>query len=225
MLLARQSSSPARLARRGIAQLAAHSHGVREVAGSSPASPTIFLMRLFISIPLPEKIKKELAKVRDSFPEIPARWVEEENLHLTLVFLGETKETEATKATEAIDTSTKGLKPINLEIDGLLLLPNEKDPHLLAVKLTGETEKLSALVEKIKKELRERKIGFDGKPFRPHTTLARLKKLRSSEKKELREKIHLYDPPKMEFKAEQLELTESKLTPSGPIYKILNPTA
>ena len=180
-------------------------------------------MRLFISAPLPKNTKRELAKAREEFLEFPAKWVKEENFHITLIFIGETKESEAKKVAEAIDVATKDLNLINLETDGLSLLPNEKRPRILAIKLTGETEKLPKLVGNIEKGLREREIlrHVQDKPFRPHVTLARLKKLRSGEKKELREKIRFYNLPTIEFKARRVELTESKLTPTGPVYKAL----
>lgn len=188
-------------------------------------------MRLFISVPLPKEVKKELAKTKKDFSapikdresstevgKFPAKWVEEENLHITLVFIGEAEKTEATRVAEALTAATNGLKPINLKTDGLSLLPNEKNPHVLTVKLVGETEKLIVLTEEIKKGLREQEVNFDEKPFRPHVTLARLKRLRSDEKKNLKEKVHSYNLPEMRFKAERIELTESKLTPTGPIY-------
>lgn len=178
-------------------------------------------MRVFIAVPLPSQIRKHLAKIREDFRKFPAKWVEEENIHITLVFLGETDETEVTKATEAIDTSVKGFKPVDLRTGDLTLLPNEKKPRLLVVKLRGEIEKLSELAETIKKELRERKVNFDEKPFRPHITLARLKRLKSGEKRELRGKVRAHELPKMEFKVRQIELTESKLTPAGPVYEVL----
>ncbi len=45
------------------------------------------MMRLFIAIDLPKKIKRELALISFGLPQ--ARWVPHEQLHLTLRFLGE----------------------------------------------------------------------------------------------------------------------------------------
>ena len=44
--------------------------------------------RVFIAINLPGKIKKELAKIQSQWPRLPIRWTKSENLHITLIFLG-----------------------------------------------------------------------------------------------------------------------------------------
>ena len=51
-------------------------------------------MRAFIAIDLPTEIKQALAKLRDKLKTCGAdvKWVEAENLHLTLKFLGEVSE-------------------------------------------------------------------------------------------------------------------------------------
>lgn len=177
-------------------------------------------MRLFISIPLSKDIRRELAEIRKDFSKFPVKWVEEENLHITLVFLGETREEEAKKVAEEVAAASNGLGLISLATDGFSLLPNEREARILTVKLTGETEKLSTLTEKIKEGLRKRKINFDEKPFQPHITLGRLKRLNSGEKKKLKEKTRSYDLPELQFKAKRVELIESKLTPVGPVYSM-----
>jgi len=174
-------------------------------------------MRLFISIPLPENVRKVLANVKQDFPELPAKWVEEENLHLTLIFIGETDK--ASEITNVLDSIK--YKPMNLETSILTLFPSEEKARLLAVNLAGKVEKISSLVEEIKKKLLERKISFDEKPFHSHITLARLKQLRSREKEVLLHKICTYALPKMEFEATQIDLVESRLTPVGPIYQVI----
>ena len=44
--------------------------------------------RVFIAINLPENIKKKLAGYREKWPEMPVRWTRQDNIHITLVFLG-----------------------------------------------------------------------------------------------------------------------------------------
>lgn len=210
-------------------------------------------MRLFIAVPLPRQLKKELAKVQKDFDQFPAKWIKEENLHITLVFIGNIKpdsnlptqhhtlayETDRGSAklgeiAECVRKGITGFPPIKLKIDGLMLFPNEKKVRLLTAKLEGDstsppaggfgeagTEKLTALVEKIKDGLRARRIGFDEKPFHPHITLTRFKHLRSSERQALKDKVRTFKLPKIEFTADRIELVESKLTPTGPVYSVI----
>ena len=44
--------------------------------------------RTFIAINFPEDIKKELLNYQSKWPELPIRWTKEENLHITLIFIG-----------------------------------------------------------------------------------------------------------------------------------------
>ena len=202
-------------------------------------------MRLFVAVPLPKAIKKRLEEVQKDFTEFPAKWVREENLHVTLVFIGEIQETEmqrlqrqalrlkavpkiieATKVTKVPEerkevNGSKGCKPVELWADRLVILPSERKPHVLAAELAGETEKLADLAERIKKGLRETNICFSEKPFRPHITLARIKRLKAGERKALKHKVKNYALPKLGFEADRVELVESRLTPNGPIYKVV----
>lgn len=49
-------------------------------------------MRLFISLDIPEKIKKEILEIQNNLPEFKGKKTEKQNLHLTLKFLGEVSE-------------------------------------------------------------------------------------------------------------------------------------
>jgi len=54
-------------------------------------------MRAFISLELPEEIKKEIVKIQNKLPEFIGKKTEKQNLHLTLKFLGEVGEEELEK--------------------------------------------------------------------------------------------------------------------------------
>jgi len=43
--------------------------------------------RIFIAINLPKQIKKQLAQFQENWPDLPARWLKKETLHITLGFL------------------------------------------------------------------------------------------------------------------------------------------
>jgi len=177
-------------------------------------------MRIFIAIPLPAEVKERLNQVSRDFAKFPAKWVEEENLHITLVFVGEVSEEDKIgKISGVLDNVNCG--PITLEVGGLSLFPSEKEARLLVAKIGGEEEKLAQLSEKIKDGLRKEKIGFDEKPFRPHITLARFKDIGSKQQKALRAEVGAIKLPKMKFAAKEIMLVESQLTPTGPIYRVI----
>lgn len=76
--------------------------------------------RCFIAIEIPEKIKNKLADIQQRLKSWPARvkWVEEENLHLTLKFLGD-------------------LRPEQIEIVGKQLEPIGKQSRAFDIRVSG----------------------------------------------------------------------------------------
>ena len=56
------------------------------------------LHRIFLAINLPESLKEEILQVKDKLPGVPCRWTSKENLHFTLVFLGNTSDKELEEA-------------------------------------------------------------------------------------------------------------------------------
>src|SRR3989338_4102649 len=52
------------------------------------------LHRIFLAINIPEFLKEEMLSARNTLPEIPCTWTSKENLHFTLVFLGNTSDKE-----------------------------------------------------------------------------------------------------------------------------------
>jgi 2'-5' RNA ligase len=211
-------------------------------------------MRLFIAALPPKQIRRELAEVKNDFNGFPAKWVEEKNLHLTLVFIGEIGDrpparfrrprrrprsrpspsqiaddrqeiqTQLNKISKQVEKAAEELPPIKLKTDGVALFPDEHKARLLVVNLTGETAKLHALAEDLKRQLQAAKIDFDEKPFHPHITLARLKRIRPRKKRNIRQKVDDYEMQEETFDVNKIILLESKLTQNGPIYKTM-PTA
>ena len=52
------------------------------------------MTRCFISIDLPEIIRREIQKIQEQLPDFKGKLTEQENLHLTLKFLGEISDDE-----------------------------------------------------------------------------------------------------------------------------------
>jgi 2'-5' RNA ligase len=162
-------------------------------------------MRTFISIDIPEKIKKEIVKIQNSLPEFKGKKTEFENLHLTLKFLGEVDE-------EKLEEIKKILRKIKLssfeaEINSIgtfsdrIIWLGMKNCNELQKEID---EKLSDLFEK-----EERFMG--------HLTIARIKEIK--DKKIFREEIRKIKIPEMKFDVKNFNLKKSKLGRNGPVYE------
>jgi 2'-5' RNA ligase len=125
--------------------------------------------RLFIAIDLPERIKDD---VTDTYVSMPgARWMDEEHLHLTLRFIGDTSHDNAGRIAAALRTVSN--PSFSLKIKTVGFFPPRKEPRMLWAGL-AESEDLLRLQAKIERTLTSTGIYPDERKFHPHVTVARL---------------------------------------------------
>lgn len=124
-------------------------------------------MRAFVALDLPEAARAALLALQAGLRV--GRIVPEDNLHLTLAFLGDIPDSQAFDLAEALHTAT--LPAASLALHGLDLF-GPKRAAVLAAK--GEGAGLEALHAKVMRTAREAGIALPRRRFRPHVTLARL---------------------------------------------------
>jgi len=88
-------------------------------------------MRAFIAIDLPETVRAELRQQQSAFRGIcpDGRWTRPEGIHLTLKFLGQISDDQATQATDAL----KGLSPFeafSVEVKSFGFFPDARRPRV-----------------------------------------------------------------------------------------------
>ncbi len=182
------------------------------------------LHRIFIAINLPEKLKKELSLFQNRWPEIPARWTRPDNLHVTLVFLGNVTDQEACDICSLAAEIGRRHSPFDLTIDNIFYGPPRKIPPRMIWAGGPVSEDLGALQKDLESELyefsggeyeRDREYGF-----RPHITMARIEQF--GIKRMDPEEVPAIDE-KMErtFMVETIEVMESEIRRSGPVYTVL----
>jgi RNA 2',3'-cyclic 3'-phosphodiesterase len=125
--------------------------------------------RLFIAIDLPERIKDDITAMYMALPG--ARWAPEEQLHLTLRFIGEVPGDIAEKVTTAL--RSVATPPFSLTIKGIGFFPPRKQPNILWVGIS-ENEELMRLQSRIERAITSIGIDPEERKFHPHITIARL---------------------------------------------------
>ena len=122
-------------------------------------------MRLFIAINLSPEMKGALTKAQRTMYDrgVHGNFPSEENLHLTLAFIGEYPNTEAVM--DALSGVT--FTPFELMLDGVGRFGDLWWAGL------RESAALTAVVRRVRRALAERAIPFDRKRFTPHITLLR----------------------------------------------------
>lgn len=136
-------------------------------------------MRLFFAILLADHTKHRVSLIQETMKRALAgqriAWVKEENLHLTLRFLGEQDEHGMQKAVEAGETVARQQVPFRFVVRGAGVFPDTRRARVLWVGIEEPVEPLYLLAQSLEHELRERGFPAEEKPFRSHITLARVK--------------------------------------------------
>ncbi|TVR75657.1 MAG: RNA 2',3'-cyclic phosphodiesterase [Marinilabiliales bacterium] len=165
-------------------------------------------MRQFLAIPLPDQLKDELGEIITPFRGIKGlKPVRKENLHLTLLFLGDTGSEEKFSELRKISFS-----PFTLTTTEIKLFP-ERKPRLIWLELE-ESEELNDLYSRIAAV-----FGVSEK-LKSHITLARIKWLLPQDYRVVSEKIGLANPFEADFTVNCFNLYNSELQPRGPVYRV-----
>ncbi len=176
-------------------------------------------MRLFTAIEIEgtpaENIKGFLA-VAQGF-DLPVKWVDSKKLHLTLVFLGETKPEQMTNLTAALKMGIQGYCSFELEMGGLGAFPNMKKPNALFMNVLQGRDEVVDLFEKMAGPLEKAGFPRENRKFSPHVTLGRVREEGADPTGW--ERVQKAAPASLgSFVVKEIKLIESKLTPRGSIY-------
>ena len=183
-------------------------------------------IRSFIAIELTAEVRESLSSLMDRLkpskhPQV--KWVTPDSVHLTLKFLGNIYPDQVAGITQAISSAARGMPPFELKGGGLGAFPNNQQPRVIWVSVTGDTRKLKLLHREIDGALSHLGFTREKRAFTPHLTLGRLKDRASSREKadigKLVTAIKFAGGAAMEVK--EINLMRSTLTPSGAIYSRL----
>jgi RNA 2',3'-cyclic 3'-phosphodiesterase len=176
-------------------------------------------MRLFLAIEFEQELRRALheatAPLRALVPD--AGWVAEDRLHLTLKFLGEQPETLVEPLTAAMQEIAGRHWPVPMRLGGVGAFPNLRWPRVVWVGI-APTPKLELLQNDVEEGCSALGVAVEGKPFRPHLTIGRLRGTENGEA--VRELARV--AREIRFRADTLvstiELVHSTLTPAGARY-------
>lgn len=169
-------------------------------------------MRLFTAINFNEDIQSDLLKVIHELKSESEKgnFTRKENLHLTLVFIGEMPESHLNIIKEAMD-KVQGEK-FNLSISKFGKFRN-RDESLYWCGIEGN-EMLIKVQKNLAYNLKNSGISIDNKPFKPHITLGR----RCIMKEGFSEEQFKNKIPNMSMTAEKISLMKSERINGKLVY-------
>ena len=190
--------------------------------------------RTFVAIELESSLSRRVAGLIDRLrPYAPsARWVEEENLHLTLLFLGELSDQEVAEACSDAEWAARANQPFSMRLAGAGAFPDLARPRALWLGVSEGADPLKRLQADLDEALGHLVAKAENRPFIPHLTLARLNSSaggrRSNNRRGGGTSPHLtevlagladYDAG--EQKVSELNVYSSELRREGPEYHVL----
>ena len=169
--------------------------------------------RLFIALELPENCRRDLADLRT--PIRGVRWLTEDQLHLTLAFLGDVSDEPELLLREKL--AEVRVPPFLLPIEGLGTFGVPRPSVIWAGVGTGHPH-LFALHKRIHDALFAAHFNPVLRSFHPHVTLARLTNVSAPTLRPLFKK-HEFDELAL-FEAASFALISSKPGPEGSVYTV-----
>ena len=176
-------------------------------------------MRAFFALALGPEQREALAAIVDAlrgeaFGE-RVRWVAPANMHLTLRFLGDVPRASLDRLAERMREIARGCESFELELGRIGFFPSRRRPRVVAV----EVDELAPLVElaaRIERGVTDHGLPGDGRGFRAHVTLGRIRGRLAA--------VPSHLPPLVvePLLVREFGLYRSTLTPSGAIYDVLH---
>ena len=179
-------------------------------------------MRAFIAIELSQEIKSTLSILQQSLQKTKAdvKWVEPQNIHLTLKFLGDINEAQLNQISGILDEAAKLNPAYSIRISELGAFPEIENPRVIWAGVDhgdSQTKQINRILEK---RLSSIGIPKEKNEFSAHITIGRVRsgKNRIKLSGELKRLNVGFTGKELQMQVSKILLFESKLSPKGPAY-------
>ena len=179
-------------------------------------------MRLFLAINFTPLVRREVASatatLRSCVPQ--ASWVGEALLHLTLKFLGEQPEDQLDDIQAVVARVAGRHRELVMAVGGIGAFPNFRRARVVWMGIAPEA-RLELLHHDIEVEFEKLGIEVEGRPFRPHLTLARIKQPLTDDEVKMLSRTARQTDYRTDFIVRSIDLMRSDTTAAGPAYTTL----
>jgi 2'-5' RNA ligase len=177
-------------------------------------------MRLFFAIELGDEVldllEEGTASLRAEAPELA--WVRREKRHLTLKFLGDVSEEALPRLVAAADCAAARHARLEMSIREIGAFPNFRRARVVWIGVEQEP-RLELLHHDLELACEQEGFDVEGRPFRPHITLARVRAPLSVERARGLARVARTVRTTAATPVESITLFESTLAPSGAGYR------
>ncbi len=178
-------------------------------------------LRCFIAVRIPQQVKKALSEAIDALKKSGAdvKWVPEENIHITLKFLGSTDESVVDEIRESLLGRAASYPPFSVRIAGTGYFPAGRRPRVIWVGIE-DSGPLLALQKDVEKAVAVFGFAEEDRPFSPHLTIGRVR----SDKRmtEMLKRLDAFKETDFgEIEVGAISVMKSDLRPAGAEYSSL----
>jgi len=168
--------------------------------------------RLFMGLEVPAEVAQDLSSLRGGLPR--ARWVDPENYHVTLRFIGDIDGASANEIASTLFRVNR--KPFEVRVQGLSSFGGKKPRAVVAS--VAPTRPLLELQAELERLMQRCGLDPEGRKFTPHVTLAWL---RDASDQDVADYLSLrgYFPARV-FTASRFVLFSSRASTGGGPYVV-----
>ena len=185
-------------------------------------------MRLFTGIELGDAARGKAAaissalreRVQQNAPHARVTWIAEERLHLTVRFIGEVDDSMAERIIGALRLPLS-VQPFTMEFGALGAFPPKGAPRVIWIAVADGRDDVVRVESAITDRLLDLGIPKENRPYSPHLTLARVREPAGLRAAALFAGLSAGLGP---APVDAITLFESKLSPKGPAYTVLQRT-
>lgn len=179
------------------------------------------MIRAFIAITPPPMLQQAFREVGTALQVLPVRWVQPEQVHLTLKFLGNVPAEQIVSIRQALEHTARDLAPFTVGAQSLGCFPNAFRPRILWIGLDDPQQALEGLQQRVEAALSALGFALEARPFRPHLTLARFQEDRRVP--QLLSLLQAYQERVFgDIPVTQMHLFQSQLHRDGVLYTIIH---
>ncbi len=179
-------------------------------------------IRTFIGVDLGKPIRDRLVTLQESLTRAGAevKWVEPENLHVTLLFLGEVEDRQVPHVCRLVSECTAERRAFELSVEAVGCFPNPRRPRILWAGVGEGTQPLVEVHDALEARLQDLGYRREERRYTPHVTLGRVRSERPTG--DLAAGLaRLAGWKGGTVPVREIQVMGSQLTPKGPVYTVL----
>ena len=155
-----------------------------------------------------------MKELRSTLKHEQIKWVAPENLHMTLLFLGDVENTRVEAVCKTMDNCIAGIERFNCEVSGIGVFRDFRNPRVIWMGLSP-VKPFRALYQSLAPVAGL--LGIEKGHFKPHITIGRIRKIHR--KDVLQRVVEKHHDRRLDvFHADRIILYRSVLRQAGPEY-------